>query len=330
MIGDLEPPLDILQLLISNDAIKTDLTIDLDDEPLQSLLNYELAKLKPPPAPIPPPPPRPKKPKRDRKAEYERAKAKKAAAVAAAMATAAEALTLLNGGPHPNGHTVAEQHVTNPPTSEEPPHPSPPPLPPSAPSISRELQEYLDNSPGFRMSKPQHVTVDTNVNVGEVPTPLGTPLETSPMSPRADRHPRKKRLSFTFPGQLDIPPMVSDVDNRDSFRMFDAGWILPPDHRRGGRVPVDRSTQLQPPPRKRARTGMELLFYYIVVSYPVFRASIFSTIGGQYPCRGEPNHSSITPTSHANTAPTSHANTAPTSYANTAPTTPPNPAPTRN
>jgi len=45
--------------------------------------------------------------------------------------------------------------------------------------------------------------------------------------------------------------MVDKIDNQRSFQMFDAGWILPPNQRRGGRAPVER--QALPPPRKRAR-----------------------------------------------------------------------------
>ncbi|KXN86201.1 Peregrin [Leucoagaricus sp. SymC.cos] len=198
VVGDMEPPLDVLELLTSTNLVKPDLSINLTDEPLQALLNYELAAPKPPPIPAPPPPPKPKKPKRDRKAEYERAKAKKAAAAAAAMATAAEALTLLNG---------------------------------------------------FRMPKQKQVAVDTSPAITEASRGSETPAETSPTSPKPHR---RKRPSLSLPGRTEIPPVVSDVDNRDSFKMFDAGWILPPEQRRGGRMPVDRS--LQPPPRKRART----------------------------------------------------------------------------
>ncbi|KAF9454408.1 hypothetical protein P691DRAFT_770607 [Macrolepiota fuliginosa MF-IS2] len=254
-IGDLEPPLDALELLTSAAALKPDLVIDLQDEPFQSLLEYELATPKPPPTPAPLPPPKPKKPKRDRKAEYERAKAKKAAAAAAAMATAAEALTLLNGGYHYEATSFGvPQQVGPQPLSQEAYFPPPPPPPPPpAPPVVHEPQTFLDNSPEFRMPNPRQIVIDTSADVIEAGAGTEEPAETSPTSARAERGPRRKRSSFTFPGQSDIPPMVADVDNRDSFKMFDAGWILPPDHRRGGRVPVDRSTQ--PPPRKRAKTG---------------------------------------------------------------------------
>ncbi|KAF5362396.1 hypothetical protein D9756_002180 [Leucocoprinus leucothites] len=281
-VGDLEPSSDILELLTSISAIKPDLSIDLQDEPLQSLLDYELATLKPPPTPPPPPPPKIKK-KRDRKAEYERAKAKKAAAAAAAMATAAEALTLLNGGHHhehplnAQSETPQTQFVNGgapvhslppPPVSHPhslprltllpPPQPifpptSPTPLavhPPSLP-LTHKLEDYLNNSPGFRMPKSKQMSADTSPSITETTIGSEIPMEASPTSPKSDRPPPRKRPSLSL-ARTEIPPVVSDVDNRDSFKMFDGGWILPPDQRRGGRLPVDRS--IQPPPKKRART----------------------------------------------------------------------------
>lgn len=260
-VGDLEPPMDVLELLTVTDIIKPDLTMDLQEEPLQSLFRYELAVLKPPPTPVPPPPPRAKKPKRDRKAEYERAKAKKAAAAAAAMATAAEALTLLNGGHnrhhhHPHNVPFTEQDVARPHMGAQG-HLPPSPLSPPAhvpPSFTRPIQQ---DSFEFRMPMPNELSIDTNMAVydgGAATEPAG---QLSPSSPRSERPPRRKRPSMTLPGRSEVPPVVSDVDNRDSFKMFDAGWILPPDHKRGGRLPpVDRSTQ--PPPRKRAKTGVHV------------------------------------------------------------------------
>lgn len=250
-VGDLEPPMDVLELLTVTDIIKPDLNIDLQEEPLESLFRYELAVHKRPPTPAPPPPPRAKKPKRDRKAEYERAKAKKAAAAAAAMATAAEALTLLNGGLHNHNAPPTGQEIVRPQLGAlvRPPLPQPPP-----PTRLPLFTQPILGSPEFRMLLPNEIMVDINAGIygdGAVTEPSG---QLSPTSPRSERPPRKKRPSMTLPGRSEVPPVVSDVDNRDSFKMFDAGWILPPDHKRGGRLPpVDRS--IQPPPRKRAKTG---------------------------------------------------------------------------
>ncbi|KAL5492640.1 hypothetical protein ACEPAI_4087 [Sanghuangporus weigelae] len=69
-VGDLEPPLELLDLLLSKEAVDgSELPLVLDKEPLASLFAFELGKIKPPPPQPTPPPP---KPKRDRKAEAER------------------------------------------------------------------------------------------------------------------------------------------------------------------------------------------------------------------------------------------------------------------
>ncbi|KAJ7281986.1 bromodomain and PHD finger-containing protein 3, partial [Mycena rebaudengoi] len=55
-IGDLEPPLPILELLLSADAIQDESELILSADPLTSLFNYEFEKKKPPPPPSTPPP----------------------------------------------------------------------------------------------------------------------------------------------------------------------------------------------------------------------------------------------------------------------------------
>ncbi|KAF7370923.1 putative bromo domain and PHD finger-containing protein 3 [Mycena sanguinolenta] len=50
------------------------------------------------------------------------------------------------------------------------------------------------------------------------------------------------------PGEI---PLVEHVDDRDSFALFEQGWILPAGQRRGGRVPIERSAA--PPPKKKMR-----------------------------------------------------------------------------
>ncbi|KAH0836797.1 hypothetical protein J3R83DRAFT_8562 [Lanmaoa asiatica] len=63
----------------------------------------------------------------------------------------------------------------------------------------------------------------------------------------------KKPTKLRTPGQPEVPPMVEDVDSQGSFKMFDAGWILPTGQKRGGRQAVERA--LLPPPKKRMRTA---------------------------------------------------------------------------
>src|SRR5271154_2606940 len=50
-IGDLEPTLDVLELLFSMDALQDQLNLIVEEDPLTFLFNYELARFKPPPTP---------------------------------------------------------------------------------------------------------------------------------------------------------------------------------------------------------------------------------------------------------------------------------------
>jgi hypothetical protein len=63
---------------------------------------------------------------------------------------------------------------------------------------------------------------------------------------------RQRRPSATIPAPGDIP-LVEHVGERDSFTMFEQGWILPAGQRRGGRAPIERSAA--PPPKKKMRLG---------------------------------------------------------------------------
>ena len=209
LLGDLEPPLEVLDLLDSSAAISTDLNLEIGDNPIISLFNFELAHVKPPP-PSPAPPKSKKGGKRDRKAEYERAKAKKEAAVAA---------------------------------GEKP--------------LERPL--FTDNTHDFGLPRTRRAAAAVAAFEAEAQV-LFSPIDgefsdiDSPSAERDERSRSKKRLSITSIPQAASPQVVNDVDNRGSFHMFNAGWILPPDQRRGGRAPVDR--QLLPPPKKRQRTGL--------------------------------------------------------------------------
>ncbi|KAJ3753490.1 bromodomain and PHD finger-containing protein 3 [Lentinula raphanica] len=83
LIGDLEPPLELVELLLSLEAIKDESSLVLTSDPISSLINVELPVFKPPPPPLPKPrkaskAPKPKPPKPDRSEEYKRSKAKKA------------------------------------------------------------------------------------------------------------------------------------------------------------------------------------------------------------------------------------------------------------
>ncbi|KAI0339583.1 hypothetical protein BDW22DRAFT_1454969 [Trametopsis cervina] len=70
-LGDLEPPLEVLQQLFSQTALAEGTDMIIEPDPVTSLFSFEFAKLKPPPTPPPLPPP---KIKRDRRADRERAR----------------------------------------------------------------------------------------------------------------------------------------------------------------------------------------------------------------------------------------------------------------
>ena len=67
-------------------------------------------------------------------------------------------------------------------------------------------------------------------------------------------------FSDTPPGQTDVPPVVDEVDNQISFKMFDGGWILPETQRRGGRLPLER--RIIPLPDKRIRGWYLLSIFF--------------------------------------------------------------------
>ncbi|KAJ3792202.1 bromodomain and PHD finger-containing protein 3 [Lentinula aff. detonsa] len=82
-IGDLEPPLELVELLLSLEAIKDESPLVLTADPISSLINIDLPVLKPPPPPPPkarktPKAPKLKLPKPDRSEEYKRYRVKKA------------------------------------------------------------------------------------------------------------------------------------------------------------------------------------------------------------------------------------------------------------
>jgi hypothetical protein len=228
-IGDLEPPLDVLELLISSECFKANLNMEVGDNPTVSLFNYEFATWKPPPL-------EPEdvvrsrkektKPKRDRKAEVERARANKVAAAADAGIDVWEA---------------EEEEIERRKEQE------------------RELQTALDSSSGFRIPRTRSALAAAAAFEAEAhgSSAPGDDIGISTDSSKANRS--RKRASVAPVGLTSVPRVVNDVDNRDSFHMFNAGWILPPDQKRGGRASaMDRSAL--PPPRKRPRTGELMLF----------------------------------------------------------------------
>ncbi|KZT07202.1 uncharacterized protein LAESUDRAFT_698987 [Laetiporus sulphureus 93-53] len=187
--GDLEPPIELLDMLVSEASITDDIELILDKEPLAALLTYELPRMKPPP-PLPPP-----KPKRDRKAD-----------------------------------------------------------------LARKRQERLDSAPGFRAPRTRRASATNAQFEGETETEVHVPTqpEAGPSSEAAASELSSREKSSRKPGRrgpLHVPgnqpaPVMESVDDRDSFSLFDKGWILPDDQRRGNRQRQQRSPL---PPKKKSK-----------------------------------------------------------------------------
>ncbi|KAI0351350.1 hypothetical protein OH77DRAFT_1429898 [Trametes cingulata] len=226
-IGDLEPRLDLLELLISEELVRQDTNVVMLSTPIESLLNYEMPIIRPP-APPPPAPkpktkpkPKPKKPKVDRKAALERKR--------------------------------------------------------------QERLNALDSAPGFRAPRTRAARAAAAAFEAEATGDSSQPPESdaaqaSPavegredLSPsKAEKRPKKPRKSVVPPPQ-DLPLTVDNVDNRKSFTMFERGWILPPDQKRGGRARVER--QPLPPPKKKAKTSHDQNRASVSSSAPAERSS---------------------------------------------------------
>lgn len=196
-VGELEPPLEMLELLLAEDDVEASAPHYLNGDPLTCLLAYELEVAKDPP-------PKPKKeshakkskknvPPRDYAAERAKRKAKLAA--------------------------LAEAEANAPPSEK----------------VEPDLQEpvFRARTRGEQARHSAFVAEATSTGSDTMPT-----------------REKLRRDSITSPVD---PPLIDTVDKQQSFALFDAGWILPHDSKRGGRSVVDKRDV--PPPKKRQRTG---------------------------------------------------------------------------
>ena len=201
-IGDLEPPLGVVDLLTSLD-IANDLSIILKSNPLQSLLSYELPETKVTPltpAPLTHPS---RKPKRERRAELvkRRADLRVTAAAAAAARRDAESMELVD-----------------PSTSDRP------------------MTEEISNTGTAPTTATEVVLANFDLeNALDVEQVLGKRKRTkpAPSQPSPDAK------------------VLTDINPKASFALFDKGWILDPAVRRGGRSPIVQLPQQLP--KKRAK-----------------------------------------------------------------------------
>ncbi|KAF5379335.1 hypothetical protein D9757_007638 [Collybiopsis confluens] len=218
-IGDLEPPLEVVDLLLSSDAIRDESELILNADPIFALINFELGQ----PKPLPPPPePKPRKapklklpkPARDRSEEYKRAKIKKAEARAQEKIAKAEidAAMAISG-------TTDEPPVIHPRRSGNDPQPS---------------TSLGPNSISDGLSQLEYGATDSFLSSAPVAGPSRLPDTPS------------------------VPEFRDDVDNQASFKLFNSGWILPSDQKRRTRTSPSQPSAIPdrsslPPPKKKIR-----------------------------------------------------------------------------
>lgn len=197
LIGDLEPPVELLDLLLSEDAIKDDIDFILDKPSLDALFSYELAKEKPT---LPTPEANPPKVKLTRTELLERKRQERLEAA--------------------RGFRDLRSRRSSASLAQSESGPPEPPVEDSQP----------ESGPSTQATEPE---------------PSQDGVTETPMKAKRKQH------VIAEPGKL-AAEMVEEVDNQQSFKMFNEGWILPPDHVRGGR---QRPAPQPTPSKKKGRGG---------------------------------------------------------------------------
>ena len=122
-------------------------------------------------------------------------------------------------------------------------------LPPTPTSIKGKRKGVFDLKRKVKTSKsPKRKRL-----VAKVIIPIAVRHKPEPLDREADLANlelggRWKRGPLVLPGHAPVPPIVNAVDDYRSFKMFDAGWILPENQKRRGRATVERTPL---PTRKR-------------------------------------------------------------------------------
>ncbi|KAL1727390.1 hypothetical protein EV714DRAFT_253906 [Schizophyllum commune] len=276
-VGDLEPALWTLSLLASRDAIQPACEYVIDEDPLSSLLAYEAGKLVPPPPspprePTPPPtsPPRrpsppsrapSKKSKKAAKAETERdnrrrrQRAEEHEARERQLTEEAEKQAQFEEEMAREARERRSRSTT-----------STPRMPPFVPVGQREVEAhrapvtavYADAAPRTRRASAQEATFMSEAMATQTPGagPSTTEVQEAPAS---RERPRKRRRTTTPVQEVErfewpvLPAVKEDIDKKDTFKYFNAGWMLPPGTKRGNRGSLDRPPPPPPPPPKKRR-----------------------------------------------------------------------------
>ena len=227
-VGDLEPPLEILNLLLNPDAIEADLSYELATDPISSLFAFELGVEKakpeveallpstPPRVILPPsakPPPRIRKGKKDRTAEYAARNLRRGAEKAARRAKAEAA-----SGPAPTSANTSSDSSTTP----------RPPKPQSEYPAVVDSADGLDKRSTFALFESGWILpADQKRNGRKAPPPIPVTVSASIASTSSLSASHKKRerrggstlkdrtssLSrSTAPSEYQIPDEGMDVD----------------------------------------------------------------------------------------------------------------------
>jgi hypothetical protein len=183
-IGDLEPPLALLDLLVSP-TIADELNIVFHTDPLHFLLAYKLPEFKPPPVASVRPTPSSRKTKRERKAELAK--------------------------------RLAEQQAN----SEVVMFGSPELTPTRFPA---KLAAVADTDPAATTTTAMAIAISGLDVKSEAEQVLGKR--------------KRPKIANSHPGT--DAEVLTDINPKASFALFDKGWILDPGVRRGGRARMER------------------------------------------------------------------------------------------
>lgn len=194
-MGDLEPPLDLLDLLVSPN-IADELSIVFRTDPLQFLLAYELPEFKlRPMAPVQPTASS-RKTKRERKAK--------------------------------SGKKRAEQHVAAPVAEDDP--------------EMTMFDSSALNSTRFQAMSAAVADTDS-VTTPTAATTFASPgLEVNSEAEQVLGKRKRTKPAPLHPGT--DAEILTDINPKASFALFDKGWILDPGVRRGGRARIERLPEL--------------------------------------------------------------------------------------
>lgn len=194
-IGDLEPPLDLLDLLVSPD-IADELSIVFHTDPLQFLLAYELPEFKLRPVAPVLPTASTRKTKRERKAKSGKKRVERHVVAPVTFATEADSEMAMFGSSALN--STRFQAMSTAVTETDP-----------------------ATTPTAGMSPGLEVNSETEQVLGKRKRTKPTPLH-----PGTDAE------------------VLTDINPKASFALFDKGWILDPGVRRGGRARIERLPEL--------------------------------------------------------------------------------------